>query len=130
MPLTRSTILSRALVIIALGASIAQALFSSISFGFAGPPASVIERLMLIVSGLLCMPALASWKFPRAGFVVFVLLFGTAIILCTPPVSPSPGWVNCWYLLLPGAISGVFLLLNLMLVVAEDNGSALRHRSD
>ena len=123
MSLTRSTMLSRALIIIALGASISQALFSSMGLGFSGLPASLIERSTLIASGLLCMPALASWKFPRTGFVVFVLLFGTAIILCTPPISPSPGWVNCWYLLLPGAISGVFLLLNLTLVMAQQQRS-------
>lgn len=127
-PVGRVVLLSRLLVLIALGASVSEAMLSYMGLGFSGLPASLVERSALVAGGLLWAPTLASWKFPRSGFVVFALLFGTAIALCEPPISPPPGWADCSVFTIPGTIAGVFLGINLMLVAAQRHRLAARAR--
>lgn len=123
MPLTRTAMLSRLLVLVALGASLSEAMLSCMGLGFSGLPDGLVARAAYILGGVFWIPTAASWKFPRAGFGAFAVLFATTVVLCEPPISPPPGWADCIIFILPGAFNGAFLGLNLLLVLVE------RHRS-
>jgi hypothetical protein len=107
------TVLSRVVIVIALGASLSEAIFCLMGLGFSGLPDSVMERVVFILGALFWIPAAASWKFPVAGFIAFALLFGVVLAMC---IRSHTSIAGCFYSLVFQSIGGAFLMLNFLFV--------------
>lgn len=113
MSLSLSTVISRALVLGAIGACLPLIGLVYAAIAFSGPPTAVMDYVAFGISVTFWLPAAASWKFPVAGFVAFTLLFGIALTMC---VSSGSSTSECFYSLVFQLIGWAFLVLNLLFI--------------
>lgn len=119
MSLTISKMLSGALLLIAVGASLPLAGMVYVSFAFSGSPRTPSEWVISLVAFTLWIVVAATWKFPRAAYIVFMALYMAALAWCT---SRGAGIGECFRALVFPTVSAMALTVNVALAVLWKRG--------
>lgn len=112
-PTPPKVLISHALVIVALGATLSPLQLGSIAVGFSGSsgPWPVRDQILLATLLGMCVGAALCWKRPRIGTPLFAASWIVAFIACRgEPESAA----ECFRQLITTVIGGVFLLANLL----------------
>lgn len=113
-PTPPKVLISHALVIVALGATLSPLQLGLVAVGFSGSSSPWTARDLILLASLLgmCVGAALCWKWPRIGTPLFVVSWIVAFIACRgEPESAA----ECFRQLVTTEIGGAFLLVNLFL---------------
>ena len=124
-PHTRSMI-STCLLLAGVAACLYIILALYTGYSFAGPPTSAYDVMELVLALSFWIPVAASWRYPRIGFGLFVLLLCAELAKCVFAHYPH---VECFSGLITLELVGIPLLLNIVYLVYElgkDEPTSLR----
>lgn len=114
MSLTTPLVVSRALVLIAVGACLPLALSMYVIVGFSGPLRTPLEWAVALTGFTLWIPIAVSWKHPYAGYTIFMAVYTAVLAIC---VVNGGGVGKCIYGLVFPTISAVVLTCNVLMLL-------------